>query len=373
MLLTISWQLLMSQTKGIVVDKESLQPIPYVSIYTKDNDAVLGAMSDENGQFSLDFPFQTLFFSHINYEKIELKKENFKDTVFLTPASILLSEVVVSNKQPLWINRVLLKVMEQKAINYQTSEKTFSYNYETYTLTDSNGYAFNSNGNIVIPRFSQNPQFQIDAQKNTIKYKDKTAGVDFSNLRRMMYDDFVINFDNKFIKENNFNQNMSYQNKNTNIIQLVFTSKKFQDDEGYIVLDTLNNVIIEVERNSGTDYNIKNQTSWFLRNAAKSTLGFTYNTWITKSNTKYTKIGQSYYISECKYKFYMKTTTKNKKVDSQYFTSTESKISINDKVISPSNKFEKLPKPYYLVAIMTKQMRLEEDALNKVSVKYEKF
>src|ERR1035437_1626238 len=107
MLLTMTQQLLMSQTKGIIVDKESHQSIPYVSIYTKNAETVLGSMSNENGQFSLDFPFQTLFFSHINYEKIELRKENLGDTIFLTPASVLLSEVVVSSKQPKWIPRIL--------------------------------------------------------------------------------------------------------------------------------------------------------------------------------------------------------------------------------------------------------------------------
>lgn len=372
MLLAMTGQLLISQTKGIIVDKESRQPIEFVSIYTKDGDKILGAMSNERGEFNVDFSFQTLFFSHINYEKIEIVKSDLGDTIYLVPTNIVLNEVVVSNKQPQWLDRVLLKTVEQKTKNYQTSEKALSYSYETYTLTDSNGYAFKSNGNIVIPQFKKNPQFQIDAQRNTIKYKDKTAGVDFSNLRRMLYNDFISNFDIKFIKENNFSQNRSFENKNTNIIQLVFTSKKFPDDEGYIVIDTLNNVVIEAEKNSGTDFNIKTQTSSILRNAVAAR-GFHYNIWITKSNTKYNKIGQSYYISECKYKFYMKTSTKNKKVDAKYFTSIESKLYFDNKIKTVSKELKVIPKPYYLIAIMSKQMRLEEEALNKVPVSFEKF
>ena len=129
--------------------------------------------------------------SHINYGKVEIKKENVQDTIFLIPTSVLLNEVVVNKRQPKWINAVLSRVIKGKGKNYQTLEKTFSYKYETYTLTDSNGYEFKSKGNIEFPKMKKDVQFKIDAQSNTIKYKNKTAGVDFSNLRRMLYDDFV--------------------------------------------------------------------------------------------------------------------------------------------------------------------------------------
>ena len=47
------------------------------------------------------------------------------------------------------------------------------------------------------------------------------------------------------------------------LFQLVFTSKKFKDDEGYVLIDTLNNIIIEAERNLGTDSNIKHRLLQF--------------------------------------------------------------------------------------------------------------
>jgi hypothetical protein len=372
-LVTQTDQLVMAQTKGIVVDKESRQPIPYVSIYTKVGDKVYGAMSNEQGGFSIDFTFQTLYLSHINYLKAEISKSNLSDTIYLEPTTALLREVVISNKQPKWINPVLMKVIERKAKNYQLTEKMLSYTYETYTLNDSNGYAFKSNGNLVIPQLKKNSQYKIDARNNTIKYKDKTAGPDFSNLKRMLYDDFVTTLDSKFIKENDFTLDGSFADKNRNIVQLNFTSKKYKDFDGYLVVDTLNSVILEVERSSGTDYNIKNQTSSFLRNLISSRAGFTYNTWITKSNSKYTKTGQSYYLSECSYKFYMKTTTRNKKNDSKYFTSIESKLDLGNEMRTKNTELKVIPKPYYLVLIMTKQMKQEEESSNKVPVNFEKF
>ena len=372
-LLTATGQLLFAQTKGVVVDKVSRQPISYVSIYAKTGDKVLGTVTNDKGEFSIDFSFQTLFFSHISYEKTEITKSDLRDSMYLIPTTTLLTEVVVSSRQPKWIKSVLMKIVEQKNKNYQATEKVFSYKYETYTLNDSNGYAFRSNGNLLIPQLKKNAQFKIDAQKNIIKYKDKTAGTDFSNLRRMLYDDFLLNLDNNFIKDNNFSKNSSFSDKNKNIVQLNFSSKKYTDYEGYLVLDTLNKVILEVERSTGTDFNIKTQTSGMLRNLIASRVGFNYNTWVTKSITKYSKVGQSYYMSDCKYKFYMKTSTKNKKVNSSYFTSMESQLSFDNKTQNSTKEFKIIPKPYYLVVFYTKQMKEAEESLNKVPVSFEKF
>ena len=372
-LLTATGQLLFAQTKGVVVDKVSRQPISYVSIYAKTGDKVLGTVTNDKGEFSIDFSFQTLFFSHISYEKTEITKSDLRDSIYLIPTTTLLTEVVVSSRQPKWIKSVLTKIVEQKNKNYQATEKVFSYKYETYTLNDSNGYAFRSNGNLLIPQLKKNAQFKIDAQKNIIKYKDKTAGTDFSNLRRMLYDDFLLNLDNNFIKDNNFSKNSSFSDKNKNIVQLNFSSKKYTDYEGYLVLDTLNKVILEVGRSTGTDFNIKTQTSGMLRNLFASRVGFNYNTWVTKSITKYSKVGQSYYMSDCKYKFYMKTSTKNKKVNSSYFTSMESQLSFDNKTQNSTKEFKIIPKPYYLVVFYTKQMKEAEESLNKVVVSFEKF
>lgn len=372
MLLPITVQLLMAQTKGVLVDKESRQPIPFVSIYTKNAEAVLGAMSDGNGQFSLDFPFQTLFFSHINYEKIELKKENLGDTIFLTPASVLLSEVVVSSKQPKWIPRILNEVVKQKNKNYQNTDKQFSYNYESYTLGDSSGYAFKSKGNLLVPKLSGNHQYSIDAQNNIIKYKDKTAGVDFTNLKRMLYMGFISHFDKKFITSNNFKQNSLFETSNPHLVQLFFNDKKDKTTNGYLVVDTLNNAIVEVEHNVGTEYNIKNNTTLYFKTFAPK-LGIKHNLWITKSHSKYRKLGNSYYMVESKYKFSRKSTVKNKKTNSQYFTTIESKLFLNNLPSAIDKQMIPLLKPFDAITIYTKKMQREEATLNKVPVSFEKF
>lgn len=365
-------QQLMSQKSGVIVDKESRQPIPYVSIYTKNAETVLGAISNENGKFSLEFPFQTLFFSHINYEKIELRKESIGDTVFLTPSTVLLNEVVVNNKEPLWIPRILNDVVRTKNKNYQIEDKQFSYNYESYTLGDSSGYAFKSKGNLLIPKLSNNPQYYINAQNNIIKYKDRTAGVDFTNLKRMLYVDFISYLDKKFINNNDFKQNSLFETSNSHLVQLFFYDKKDKTTNGYMVVDTVSNAIVEVEHNVGTEYNIKNNTTLYFK-AFSPKLGIKHNLWITKSHFNYSKIGNSYYMSESRYKFIRKSTVKTKKMDSQYFTTIESKLSLHNQPTQTDTKLIPLLKPFDSITIYTKKMQSEEAALNKVPANFEKF
>jgi len=372
MLLSITQQVVLSQTKGIIVDKVTHQPIPYVSIYTKDGDAIHGAMSNEQGGFLLDFTFKTLFFSHINYEKVEIQKVNVRDTIYLTPTSVLLGEIVVSNKEPRWIPRILKEIVKQKSRNYQTSVKQFAYHYESYTLNDSNGYAFDSKGNVKVPLLSERNKYYIDAQHNIIRYKDKTAGVDFTNLKAMLHQDFISSFDNQFIRENTFKQNALFKTSNPLLVQIMFQDKKFTNTNGYILVDTLNNVIEESDLNCDTQYNLKHNTTLFFKVVAPN-IGIKNDAWVTKSHTNYTKKGNSYYISESKYKSSMKSSQQNKKVNTHYFSSIESKVQLNDPVTSESRSWIPLLKPYYLITIMTKQMQRDEASLNKVPVKYEPF
>lgn len=363
---------LLSQTNGIIVDKISHQPISFVSIYAKNAEKVMGTMSDENGRFEVNFPFQTLFLSHINYSKIEIDNTSITDTLFLLPKGILLNEVFVSVHKPKWIPRVLNQVVKQRFMNYQKSEQQLGYSYETYCLGDSSGYGFRSKGDLLIPQLTKNDKYCIHATDNTIRYKDKTAGPDFSNLKRMLYYDFIRDFNGKFIGSYNFIENGSFETKDKNLVQLVFKSKKYQDDKGFIVVDTLNNVILEFERTSGTYYNIKTQTTSILKNYA-STLGFNYNQWNTVLKAKYSKVGNSYQLADCKYKLYLKSTLNNKKVNKTSFNSYEAQLSLSNVAQIKTSTWVSIPKPFYIIGVYTKKMKKEEELLNNVPLKFEDF
>ena len=74
----------------IVVDSTNHQPIPFVNVYF--------SKTNENGVFNLNNRKQdTIKFSHISYNEYEIIASNIRDTIILSPNSIILKEVLVSN------------------------------------------------------------------------------------------------------------------------------------------------------------------------------------------------------------------------------------------------------------------------------------
>lgn len=361
-----------AQTKGIIIDKITHLPIPYVSIYAQNGDQVLGAMSDEQGRFKLKFPFQTLFFSHINYSKIAIAKIDLKDTIYMMPREVSLGEVIVSNRQSLWVQRILKKFVQHKAKNYQPFSQQLMYEYETYVLSDFNGYAFKSKGDLMTPDVKAKQNYNIRPLESIIRYKDRSAGCDFSNLKRILYDDdFIKDFDNSFINDNLFFENSAFENNNPNLVQLRFKSKQKSEDSGFIVIDTLTYLLSEIECKLGTESNVKKYTSFIYRNFAAS-FGFKYNEWQTLIYKKYSLEKGHNVLSEARLKSYLKSTDKRNKSHSDYFSSTEARLTLLPKDNPVSGKWILLTKPIY-IGIFTKEMRIAEEELKKIPVKFEKF
>ena len=192
----------------------------------------------------------------------------------------------------------------------------------------------------------------------------------------MLHDDFLPRFTSNFIKNNSFRENKGFRHTNPNVVQLFYFSNDNLSDDGYLVIDTLKNVILEAQQNLGTQSNIENNTSSLLRKVAESR-GFTYNDWITQTQYIYTEINGSYLLQFCSYKLYMRTTTENKKLSNSYFVSTESTVRLSNPTltnsVSNSKQFLILPKPYYIVPIYTKTMREEEEKLQRIKRTYKKF
>ncbi|MDR2968407.1 MAG: carboxypeptidase-like regulatory domain-containing protein [Tannerellaceae bacterium] len=369
-LLATGINVLFAQTKGVVADKNTHLPVGYVNIYTSNTDIVRGTNSDENGIFIAAFDFQNLTFSHINYNKITVEKSEINDTIFLTPIVNLLQEIVVTNARPDWIENKLKEVVRQKKKKYRTETKDFEYHYDSYTLSDSSGYAFQSSGNLRIPSLVKKERYFIEPKANIIKYKDESAGTDFGNFRRILYEDFIVYFDEKFINSNDFSQNLSFEDDN--LVQLLFTDKKYKDVVGYCILDTLNNVIVEVEQNLGTDYNLKTKTKGILRNYANSK-GISYNILEIKVRTSYKKSGNGYYLSESKYKLTQQIVSENKKHKWTYLEAVEAQLFVNDETKINTSKMIVVPKFRYITAIYTKKMQREDAALQNIPKTFEKF
>ena len=96
----------MAQTKGVIIDIETLSPIPFVSIHTKGLN-VRGTMGNEYGEYSINFKYDTVYFSHINYELLPLTKHSKCDTIFMTPIVHIMPDVVITIQNNKWIEKLL--------------------------------------------------------------------------------------------------------------------------------------------------------------------------------------------------------------------------------------------------------------------------
>jgi len=92
-----------NKIKGVIKDSETLQPIPYVSIYSENElkNNSTGSISNENGEFNITINNKSkIVFSHINYEPFTLESDGNLKEVLLKPKSYVLNEIVISNVNP---------------------------------------------------------------------------------------------------------------------------------------------------------------------------------------------------------------------------------------------------------------------------------
>lgn len=81
-----------SQTRCVIIDKETGVPIRDVKAYT---DRGSLAVTDYRGIVVLDSAFESVTFSHVSYLTRVAKRAEVRDTLWLLPAENRLTEVVV--------------------------------------------------------------------------------------------------------------------------------------------------------------------------------------------------------------------------------------------------------------------------------------
>jgi len=89
---------LVAQTKGVVKDSLSGNPIPYVSVWVENEN--IGTTSEENGEFSINVNNnnKNLIFSALGFKKKTLKVGEANE-VNLVPVTLDLPEVMISNRK----------------------------------------------------------------------------------------------------------------------------------------------------------------------------------------------------------------------------------------------------------------------------------
>lgn len=362
-------QSIMAQSQIVVCDATNKVPIPYTNVFKAEKGDYRGTVTDEKGIATINFSFHELCISHVGYKQQTLT--NTPDTVFLIPKENLLSEVVVNNTEPQWIRPFLKTFIENKKNKYRTTTENFHYSYNTRNASDTSGYWFENSGIIRIPSSSTKVCYEIKPSKGYIHFKDSTAGCDFTNMKRMVYHDFVDELDMKFLKHHKFQVNDAFYSEDKDVVQLYFKSVKYgKEDKGYINVDTARCIILSVIRDTGIDYNIDNNTNSFTRATLNILTGWKYSKWIVNQKVTYSAINGVYYPSLCRYKAYILAESNKGKYAGTKFDSFESEIIFNQTDSQEETGFFELFEPWYMKIIVSKKERLAEQKLQMIPKEY---
>lgn len=359
-----------AQRTSVLIDKTNHTPVSYANVYKSEDGATIGTISEENGRFLVDFGYKTLNITHINYESVVIEGR-LADTIYLTPKTGSLNEVVVRSGEPAWVRPLMKRFIREGKKRYNLGVSHFDYAYISCNVSDSSGYWFESEGKVKIENDKKKMTCRIAPEIGVIYYKDTTAGCDFSNLKRMIYNDFVDLLDEKFLKRHTFVENDAFETSDRNVVQLSFKSTKHGDgDKGLITVDTARCLIMSVKRETGLEYNLSTNTDGVTRASIRLATGQRYTRWITSIETHYEIGGDKIYPSEHRYKMLICSESDKRKYKGRRFESVESSVSLKKTQETRDHGYIEIERPWYMKIIVTKEERLNEERLQAIPKKY---
>lgn len=328
------------QHRCVVLDKNTLEPVVHASIYYKGKYKFHSTITNIDGVAVVNFQFSHLTISHLNYEKEILY--SLPDTIFLSPHSYLTSEVTIMPQEPAWIRPMLKKIVKNKDKHYFNKRSILKYAYITQSIADNNYYKYQSDGYLRM-RDPDSLKFAFHQTKGTITSVDTTQLTDVANMRRMLYEDFVTEFDKDFIRNHKFSVNEDFKGKSTNEVELVFRMEKDNSDHGRFVIDTARCVILSAIRSSTLKYNEHHRISPFMLSMAYLLTGYKITDWDTDYHVTYQNVDGNLVPKDIRFKFYF--LSKERFIDKnaeQYdtktgggFTNMEAQLSLSPIVDEP--------------------------------------
>ena len=286
----------------IVMDDDTRLPVPRASLYTKEKGRFHSAITNEEGIAQIPFQYSRLTVSHLNYEKRVVK--GVRDTIWLRPVYQTAPEVTVTNREPEWIRRKLKQAVKNKEQRYFALDTTQHFVYDTRSIRTDHIYQYHLTGQLLM-KGEHRSRYAIVPDTSVITASDSTRLTDTSNMRRMLYEDFMAEMDNGFIRGHRFSENPAFVGRTKDEIELRYFSKSHKDDRGRLVIDTARCVVLSATRYSGTKTNRSERLNQFLYGFARL-MGYSIDIWTRDYQVTYAERQDgTFYPAEVRYKCYM--------------------------------------------------------------------
>ena len=293
-----------AQRRCVVIDRQTGEPIPYASLYTKQG-KMRSVLTDVDGKALIDFDFRRITVSHLNYNTLTLTV--LPDTIRMQPKAYMTAEVVISNAEPAWIRPLLLRFVKEKEQRYYRRD-TVEYDYTTQSIGTNSFYQFQSQGFILTSSPDNDNRFAFRQTRGLITAADTSRLTDYTTMRRMLYEDFVREMNRAFVKHHRFYINDENSDLKANEVDLIFRSTKYKNDRGHIIIDTARCVIRRVTRTMGIDFNTHSRVSPINLSMARILSGYKIHEWFTTYAVDYADFSGNYLPQEIRYKFVYRAT-----------------------------------------------------------------
>ena len=207
---------------------------------------------------------------------IAMAQTEVEDSSFQIAHVRTMQEVLVRADEPSWIRAKLKRFIKERAKNYQTEPRFGEYSFryrdmgsdlqrgDKRLVTDSvTSNRFESQGLLLVPSIAQmraDSLFRIVPEQNIVYGADTALAskpdsvyLHWTHFNDMLYDNLIQTFDSRFLRQHRFAVNEQFEHWNRNVVQLIFWSKRYDLDRGFLNLDTARCVVVEAERHSGLE------------------------------------------------------------------------------------------------------------------------
>lgn len=166
----------LDSVSAVVIDAETTEPVPYVSVYVS---LSRGTISNYDGEFSLlCLPIDVVRISCIGYQRVGYQAKELPDTIRLKPIASTLREITVVGTDDI-LYRVVRKMLKE-AKKYKKAESNYFFRLSTqYPGTDELAEAFLSARSCVQMR-----DITFHSGNRGLLKENKIAGPDLKGLGR---------------------------------------------------------------------------------------------------------------------------------------------------------------------------------------------